>query len=98
MLLVAAAFRRHGDGLAKFSARLCKGARASSSLIFGDLIEDRLPRLLLLVDERRGFGGRHVIRIAAERCKLPFASMRRTQKLTSRHCRRQSSQDGRTMG
>jgi hypothetical protein len=47
-------------------------ARASSSLIFGNLIEDRLPRLLLLVNERRGFGGRHRIRIAAERCKLPL--------------------------
>ena len=32
-------------------------ARASSWLIFGDLVEDRLPRLLLLVNERRGFGG-----------------------------------------
>jgi hypothetical protein len=47
-------------------------ARASSSLIFGDLIEDRLPRLLLLVNERRSFGGRHRIRIAAARCKLPL--------------------------
>ena len=32
-------------------------ARASSWLIFGNLIENRLPRLLLLVNERRGFGG-----------------------------------------
>ncbi len=43
-----------------------------SSLVFGDLIEDRLPRLLLLVNERRGFGDRHRIRIAAERCKFPL--------------------------
>jgi hypothetical protein len=43
-----------------------------SSLLFGDLVEDRLPRLLLLVNERRGFGGRHRIGIAAERCKLLF--------------------------
>jgi hypothetical protein len=34
--------------------------------------EDRLPRLLLLVNERRSFGGRHRIRIAAERCKPPL--------------------------
>jgi hypothetical protein len=32
-------------------------ALASSWLIFGNLVEDRLPRLLLLVNERRGFGG-----------------------------------------
>ena len=47
-------------------------ARSTSSLIFGGLIEDWLPHLLLLVNELRGFGGRHWIRIAAERCKLPL--------------------------
>jgi hypothetical protein len=41
-----------------------------SSLVFGDVVEDRLPCLLLLVNEAGGFGGRHRIRIAAERSKL----------------------------
>ena len=41
-----------------------------SSLAFDDVVEDRLPRLLLLVNEAGGFGGRHRIRIAAERSKL----------------------------
>ena len=41
-----------------------------SSLVFGDLVEDRLPGLLLLVNEPGGFGGRHWIRIAPERSKL----------------------------
>src|SRR4029077_6881270 len=41
-----------------------------SSLVFGDVVEDRLPCLLLLVSEAGGFAGRHRIRIAAERSKL----------------------------
>src|ERR1700759_1975687 len=41
-----------------------------SSLVFCDVFEDRLPRLLLLVNEAGGFGGRHRIRIAAERSKF----------------------------
>jgi hypothetical protein len=45
-------------------------ARASSSLIFGDLIKDRLPRLLLLVNEGGGLGGRHRIGVAPQRRKL----------------------------
>jgi len=41
-----------------------------SALVLGDLVEDRLPRLLLPVNERRGFGGRHRIRVTADRCEL----------------------------
>ena len=43
-----------------------------SSLLFRDLVQDRLPCLLLLMNERRGFGGRHRIGIAAERRQLLF--------------------------
>ena len=35
-----------------------------SALVFGDLVEDRLPRLLLLVNEGGGLGGRHRIGVA----------------------------------
>src|SRR5262249_48885880 len=35
-------------------------------LLLGDLVQHRLPGLLLLVNERRGLGRRHRIRIAAE--------------------------------
>ena len=35
-----------------------------SALVFGDLVEDRLPRLLLLVNEDGGLGGRHRIGVA----------------------------------
>jgi hypothetical protein len=43
---------------------------AASSLVLRDLVEDRLPRLLLPVNQCRGFGGRHRIRVTAERCEL----------------------------
>ncbi len=36
----------------------------ASALVFGDLVEDRLPRLLLLVNEGGGLGGRHRIGVA----------------------------------
>src|SRR5215467_15041149 len=35
-------------------------------LLLGDLVQHRLPGLLLLVNERRGLGRRHRIRVAAE--------------------------------
>src|SRR5262245_55041277 len=41
-----------------------------SLLVLRYLVEDRLPRLLLPVNERRGFGGRHRIRVTAESCEL----------------------------
>src|SRR5262245_33105472 len=41
-----------------------------SLLLLGNLVERRLPHLLLLVDERRGFRGRHRVRVATERCEL----------------------------
>ena len=41
-----------------------------SALVFGDLVEDRLPRLLLLVNEGGGLGGRHRIGVAPQRRKL----------------------------
>src|SRR6185437_493334 len=45
------------------------------SLLFGNLVQHRLPHLLLLVDERRHFGGRHRIGIATERRK-PLLDLR----------------------
>src|SRR6266566_1761654 len=45
-------------------------AMVSSALVFGDLVEDRLPRLLLLVNEGGGLGGRHRIGVAPQRRKL----------------------------
>ena len=43
-----------------------------SSPLFRDFVQDRLPCLLLLVNERHGFGGSHRIGIAAERRQLLF--------------------------
>src|SRR5262245_14197285 len=41
-----------------------------SLLVLRYLVEDWLPRLLLPVNERPGFGGRHRIRVTAEWCEL----------------------------
>src|SRR5947208_16741868 len=41
-----------------------------SALVFGDRVEDRLPRLLLLVNEGGGLGGRPRIGEAPQRRKL----------------------------
>ena len=49
-----------------------RGVPSTFIAAFRDLVQDRLPRLLLLVNECHGFGGRHRIGIAAERRQLLF--------------------------
>jgi hypothetical protein len=47
----------------------------SALVFFGDLVEDRLPRLLLLVNEGGGLGGRHRIAHPTRWNLRPFSGL-----------------------